>query len=1062
MSTIREIIVTRIEEDLIGPHSSDEILQNKPSDIYLTGILWPSRTEISLTEDDGGTGESEDDDIAPGLSIAGQQRPSTMGVSFATSKIRGIATIRINFSFATYESVITETESGKSRLWQRKEHSGVKDIKIDSSKNSYIDLNVESKNNSLSTSLHLRVLDNSDRFLCTVTLLNRTTINDEDQIFQEEATMFQTGLRVSTLDETEFEGLPDLRQPIDEDEQSTRLLYRNSINYAFGHQCSATWSISHSSSDQITTQWIPKARVPNFKQNGHPVFEKLVLNSSLNAKNLANAASHDLFIILNDLYVAYDDWLSIQKNESLKLDPKYSSIAGIHLDKCQEVLNRIGIGIEYLKRDENALHAFRLANLAMHIQHEWKVQADPGLTDLSWRPFQIGFILLTLESVCNGDSDFRDTLDLLWFPTGGGKTEAYLAIIALGSWYRRLTKSKSDSSGNFAIMRYTLRLLTAQQFERASAVILACEAIRKDRVQGHSFSESKIAEFSIGLWVGKDATPNNFDDALANRGNEYLATAEQISVCYSCNSKLNWNYDSVSRTVRPMCRNANCLLGLTFGTWPVMTIDDDIYRQIPTVIIGTVDKFAQVPLRIETADMFGFQSSSGTELIIQDELHLISGPLGTIVGIYETAFDWLLTRNGIRPKIIGSTATIRRASSQVRALFDRSSCQFPPAGLNSEDSGFAIVDDKSPGRLYLGITTAGRSAKFSLQATAGSLLQSGNATEHSDLSVLDGYTTLLMYFNALRELGGAIVQVLDDVPDSMALYANLRSEKLREIDAPKELTSRVSQKEIVSILGDLSRPANTEGAVDVVLATNMVSVGVDVPRLGLMLVNGQPKTRAEYIQSTSRVGRSKFPGLIVCVFNSMKARDRSHFETFTSMHQSLYRDVEATSVTPFASRARDRALRAVLISMIRHSDASQKNVPNFKSLDMNNLRVIIAEIERRARNIDASIVSQISREIDEALDEWSSREVRKYLDNSIKGIRTSLLQYAEDYARRVASGNFGGSAWPIMNTMRSVEASTPFRLKERIFRNIPAKKDSSIVDAGDQTNFPWRRPNDSQ
>ena len=1062
MSTFRDQIVTRIEEDLIGPHSSDEILQNKPSDIYLSGILWPSRTEISLTEDDGGTGESEDDDIAPGLSIAGQQRPSTMGVSFATSKIQGLAKIRVAFSFATYESEIIETETGKSRLWRRKEHNGFEDLEINNSKNSYIDLNIESKNDSLVTSLHVRVLENSERFLCTVTMLNRTTLNDEDQIFQEETTMFQTGLKVSTLDGTNFEGLPDLRQPIDEDEQSTRLLYRNSINYAFGHQCSSTWSISHSSSDQIITQWIPKAGVPNFRQNGHPVFEKLVSKNLLNAKNLASATLPDLFTILNELHASYSEWLSIQKNESLKLDLKYASIAGIHLDKCQEVLNRIGIGIEFLKTDENALLAFKLANLAMHIQHDWKVKADPSLEELSWRPFQIGFILLTLESVCNGESDFRDTLDLLWFPTGGGKTEAYLAIIALGSWYRRLTKSSSESSGNFAIMRYTLRLLTAQQFERASAVILACEAIRKGRVLGHSFPDVEIAEFSIGLWVGKDATPNNFDDALANRGNEYLATAEQVVVCYSCHRKLNWIYDSASRTVRPMCRDASCLLGLSFGIWPVMTIDDDLYSQIPTVIIGTVDKFAQVPLRIETADMFGFQSSSGTELIIQDELHLISGPLGTIVGIYETAFDWLLTRNGIRPKIIGSTATIRRASSQVRALFDRSSCQFPPAGLNSDDSGFAIVDDKTPGRLYLGVTTAGRSAKFSLQATAGSLLQSGNPSGHSDLSVLDGYTTLLMYFNALRELGGAIVQVLDDVPDSMALYSSLRSESLRQIDAPKELTSRVSQREIVSILGDLSRPANSEGAIDVVLATNMVSVGVDVPRLGLMLVNGQPKTRAEYIQSTSRVGRSKYPGLIVCVFNSMKARDRSHFETFTSMHQSLYRDVEATSVTPFASRARDRALRAVLISMIRHSDPSQKNVPNFKSLDMTNLRVIIAEIERRAGNIDASIVSQVSKEIDEALDEWSSREVRKYLDNSVKGIRTSLLQYAEDHARRLASGNFGGSAWPIMNTMRSVEASTPFRLKERIFRNISAKKDSSIADVGDQTNFPWRRPNDPQ
>ena len=254
MSTFRDQIVTRIEEDLIGPHSSDEILQNKPSDIYLSGILWPSRTEISLTEDDGGTGESEDDDIAPGLSIAGQQRPSTMGVSFATSKIQGLAKIRVAFSFATYESEIIETETGKSRLWRRKEHNGFEDLEINNSKNSYIDLNIESKNDSLVTSLHVRVLENSGRFLCTVTLLNRTTLNDEDQIFQEETTMFQTGLKVSTLDGTNFEGLPDLRQPIDEDEQSTRLLYRNSINYAFGHQCSSTWSISHSSSDQIISQ----------------------------------------------------------------------------------------------------------------------------------------------------------------------------------------------------------------------------------------------------------------------------------------------------------------------------------------------------------------------------------------------------------------------------------------------------------------------------------------------------------------------------------------------------------------------------------------------------------------------------------------------------------------------------------------------------------------------------------------------------------------------------------------------------------------------------------------
>ena len=1061
MSTIRDEIVGRLNDDLVGPHSPDEILQNKPSDIYLTGILWPSRIEISLTEEDGSGGESEDDDISPGLSIAGQQRPSTMGVSFATSKKDGLANINVDYSFATYDSATSEVEGIKSRLWQRQQHDGSIKIELSGNRNSFEELKIVSKNEALEVFLHVRVLEKSDRYLCTVTLLNRTNMSDEDLIFQEETSIFQTQLKVSTLLDTIFFGLPDLRQPIDEDERSTRLLYRNSTNYAFGHQCSASWSITHSSSDFVCTQWIAKSIVKNFKQNGHDLFSPLVENNLLSAKFLSIASDSEVLEILVQLRNAYMEWIKIQNQECSTLPLIYSDTAEIHLDKCREVLGRFDSGIDFLRQNSKAMLAFRHANMAMHIQHEWKAIGDSSIRELSWRPFQIGFILLTLESVCNGESDFRETLDLLWFPTGGGKTEAYLAIIALGSWYRRLTKDISASSGNFAIMRYTLRLLTAQQFERASAVILACELIRKGQARNYSFEMIRVAPFSIGLWVGKDATPNNFDDAMANRGNEYLSNAEQISTCYCCYGKLIWDYDSVSRTVRPSCRNAKCDLGLSFKIWPLITIDDDIYSELPTVIIGTVDKFAQIPLRTETAEMFGFKSANGTELIIQDELHLISGPLGTIVGIYETAFDWLLTRQGVRPKIIGSTATIRRASSQIRALFDRSSCQFPPSGLNSEDSGFAIVDENSQGRLYLGVTTAGRSAKFSLQATAGSLLQSGNPNGLVDVGGIDGYTTLLMYFNALRELGGAIVQVLDDVPDSMVLYSSLRDEEPRQIEAPKELTSRVSQREIVSILNDLSRPANTEGAVDVVLATNMVSVGVDVPRLGLMLVNGQPKTRAEYIQSTSRVGRSKFPGLIVCVFNSMKARDRSHFETFTSIHQSLYRDVEATSVTPFASRARDRALRAVLISMIRHSDPSQKINPSFNNLDMNNLRVVIAEIERRAGNIDPAIVSQVSREIDETLDEWSSREVRRYLDNSIKGIRTSLLQYAEDYARRLASGNFGGSAWPIMNTMRSVEASTPFRLKEKIYKNITAKNDLNQPDLAAQTSFPWRRSSDS-
>lgn len=1061
MVAIRQKLVSRLSEDLIGPLKTEETLANKPSDIYLTGVLWPTRSHIPLLDDDGVDSESEDDDISPGLSIAGQQRPSVMGVSFATSSRARFSEIEVFYSFGTYKSVLTEDESGKNRIWKRQQHEGSIRVETKHNLNSFFSLENISLPTRLDASLHVRVIDTGNVFLTTVTFLNKTSLTDEDSILQEELTIFQPKIRITLPADLSFQGLPDLRSPLDEDEESTRLLYRNSINYAFGHQCSASWDTSRDIPNYVETEWIPCSKVPTFKQEGHPVFNDLVSTGKLAANYLATIEASELFKTLSELSDSYKAWIDIQLVERSRLDHKFDSIAEAHLSKCKEVLTRIESGISFLKSDQSALLAFRQANLAMYIQHKWKTELQQGDSDLKWRPFQIAFILLTLESICDRKNSYRNTLDLLWFPTGGGKTEAYLALIAIGSWYRRLTQEAPLAGGNFAVMRYTLRLLTSQQFERASAVILACEVIRKGLGHGNQSNFLDFPQFSIGLWVGSDATPNNYDEAFSNRGNDYFASPEQITSCYACGGKLTWIYDSARRTVRPTCPSLDCVLGKNFGLWPVMTIDDDIFTTLPTVLIGTVDKFAQVPLKIQTSNVFGFRSGLGTELIIQDELHLISGPLGTIVGIYEVAFDWLLTRDGVRPKIIGSTATIRRASSQVRALFDRESCQFPPAGLTFEDSGFAIVDNDSPGRLYVGVSTTGRSAKFSLQAVAGSLLQSGDPARTESLKDMDGYTTLLMYFNAIRELGGAIVQVLDDVPDSMALYSTSRNENVRSIDAPRELTSRVSQREIVSILDDLSKPAGTEEAVDVVLATNMVSVGVDVPRLGLMLVNGQPKTRAEYIQSTSRVGRSNYPGLVVCLYNALKARDRSHFETFSSLHQSLYRDVEATSVTPFASRARDRALRAVLISMIRHSDVTQRNVPDFKKLSLANLKEIIEEIERRVQRIDPSVAGQVSMELDEALYEWSNRDVRSYLDRTDNGIRTSLLQYAEDYARRIASGNFGGSAWPIMNTMRSVEASTPFRLKEKIFRNL-SSRDATDINPQSNESFPWRRSNDSQ
>lgn len=1056
----REQILQRLRQDLIGPFDLHEELKTRPLDVYLSGILWPLESTHGTEDDDGANVDEDEDQGAGRVSVFGQMKPSTMGLSFALA-VSKRPTFDIHYSFGAYSVSKNNQENRVSEeLWLRRNIEGVLEVELKDNSNSYIDIAIPES--PLLIKLNVRNKISNGMRLVTVTLINASRLEEGDKIDGNAKSIFQSKIRVEVKENTSFIGLPDDRLPIDEDEESARLLYWAENSYAVGHQCAATWTSTSSPILSVETDWLPTESVPMFSQAGHQVFSKLISSKALEAERLATQNKDELIRALTDLVNCYLSWIEIQKQELVNLPTALMVTADRHIKDCFDVSERIKKGIGLLDTNKDVLQAFRIANLTMSIQHAWKFEKESQQKNLSWRPFQIAFILLTLESITNPKSSDRETLDLLWFPTGGGKTEAYLAIIAFGAVFKRLSKNLNQNSfGNYAVMRYTLRLLTSQQFERASAMVLALELIRKGLIKDITVSDLGETPFSIGLWVGDAATPNTFDKAKAQRGLDFGTSAEQITKCFNCKKKLTWVYDDILKQVRPGCSSPDCQLGLNFGIWPIATVDEDIYSMRPTLLIGTVDKFAQLPRKKEMRYLFGFKSEQATELIIQDELHLISGPLGTIVGAYELAIDWLLTINGIRPKVIGSTATIRRAQSQVRSLFDRTSCQFPPPGLSYKDSGFAVVDIDRPARIYVGLSNAGRSAKFTFQAVAGSLLQSGGNKDLGDVKSRDGYTTLLMYFNALRELGGAIVQVLDDVPDSILLYANLRGESARSLDAPRELTSTRSQTEIIEILDDLSKSCDSQEKVDVVLATNMVSVGVDVPRLGLMQVNGQPKTRSEYIQSTSRVGRAEFPGLVVVVHNILRARDRSHFETFASWHRRLYRDVEATSVTPFASRSRDRTLKTLIVSMVRHSDPGMLNNPDLKSANSEIVKEIVLEIQRRVNAINPAVSKDVAEEVRTIFDEWSTRDVEKYFDDSSKGIRKSLLQSAERFAQKIAVGLLPGYAWPVMNSMRSVEPSTPFRLKERRNKSITTKFelnknaiDSEIVD---QDLPPWRQ-----
>jgi hypothetical protein len=581
---------------------------------------------------------------------------------------------------------------------------------------------------------------------------------------------------------------------------------------------------------------------------------------------------------------------------------------------------------------------------------------------------------MNLRGIAEPTSDDRKIVDLLFFPTGGGKTEAYLGLAAFTLVLRRLRNPGVASAGLSVLMRYTLRLLTLDQLSRAATLICALELERQKDV-------NKLGDwhFEIGLWVGQAATPNKMGEKGDNNpesarsrtirfvNDDRKPSPIPLEECPWCGTKfsrlsfrLEPNPDR-PRDLRISCVNRNCEFGRGLPL-PIVAVDEPIYRRLPCFIIATVDKFAALPWtgqvgaffgRVHRYDKEGFYGPCDPgrggplpverllppDLIIQDELHLISGPLGTMVGLYESALDKLCAigkdERETRPKIVASTATVRRAVTQIKALFTRPFVDiFPPPGPNYRDSFFAktLTREQSNARIYLGIAAQGRSPKVAMLRVYLSLLGAAQKWNielkkaGQKESAADPYLTLVGYFNSLRELGGSRRIIEDEVRSRLEKYSSrVRVGETqgpfadRTIDYdPVELTSRVDTARVAEAKRRLALPFSDKNHVDVAIATNMISVGLDIVRLGLMVVFGQPKTTAEYIQATSRVGRdAERPGLVVTILNVHKPRDRSHYERFTAYHRSFYRNVEATSVTPFSPRALDRGLSGALVGLAR-------------------------------------------------------------------------------------------------------------------------------------------------
>jgi hypothetical protein len=598
-----------------------------------------------------------------------------------------------------------------------------------------------------------------------------------------------------------------------------------------------------------------------------------------------------------------------------------------------------------------------------------------------WRVFQLAFILLNLPGLADAHDQDRTSVDLLFFPTGGGKTEAYLGLAAFTIVLRRLRRpgdAGKAGAGVSVIMRYTLRLLTLDQLARATGLLCALELEREAAPARYG-----TWPFEIGLWVGKDATPNR----LGVQGDKRDDTARALMRRYKNNPKGSpapiplencpWcgtrftpdSFTLLPNTDQPtdmriVCSDFTCDFAGNRAL-PIIAVDETIYRRLPAFLIATVDKFAALPWEgssgallggADRHDASGFYAAAEPQrgrllstplappdLIIQDELHLISGPLGTMVGLYETAVDALCSRvidgRQVGPKIIASTATVRRAEEQVRALFGRApTFIFPPPGPDRRDSFFARTAprDEIPARHYIGIAAQGRSPKVMMRKVWLALMAAaqrayldagGDGNPHNPA---DPYMTILGYFNNLRELGGARRILEEEVQNTVKSYGSRKrvNETVGSFaDRPRfsdvlELTSRVATNQVAEARRRLEAPFHQlNDRVDCAIATNMISVGLDISRLGLMLVIGQPMLTAEYIQATSRVGRDdRRPGLVVTLFNFHKPRDRSHYERFRHSHETFYRSVEASSVTPFSARALDRGFAGAMVALARHSD----------------------------------------------------------------------------------------------------------------------------------------------
>ncbi|MEV7724867.1 helicase-related protein [Streptomyces sp. NPDC087917] len=1032
----RQELVDYLRGQLVGPaHGPEELLDAPPDREYLLGTLYAQEADLqrqltyAAEEPDGPGSEGESVDTAPADDPVPESNawlPSSLGFSFYTDA----DAIEVTCGGAHYRTL--PADAGHGRRWQRVPLlAETHEVGSDRDMVRVLDGRAE---------IRLRRRPLGSGHLVTVALVNSARAEPAlGRPAQWDRMLFQVELSARPVDGQILQ-YPSVRLASrDPEERELRLQYRHVRTHAVGHGCAVE---ERGDGEEVTTlraAVMPETEVPATRAagiTGAPVLKVLHLaDPELPVKQL----HRELLAFTAD----YRTWYEAQLSTEV---PQWGREAASRvLGRVEDALLRIESGVETLCDEERPefLEAFRAANRAMALQmrHSARDQAgerrarrdplraepDPD-PDSTWRPFQLAFFLLALDGVVDPGHPDRSMTDLIWFPTGGGKTEAYLLLAAFVIVLRR---RDPDGGGTAVLSRYTLSLLTTQQFQRAATTVCALETMRRAE-PGRYGAEP----FSIGLWVGEATSPNSYEDAVTAFGEVRTAARPEdvfiLDRCPWCGTRIlpaHRSPDIADYGIRAapdsfgfFCPRDDCAF---HDELPVAVVDQQLYDKPPTFVLGTVDKFARLAWEPRAGELFG--AGTGVQppsLVIQDELHLLTGPLGTTVGLYESAILSLCeTADGAGPKVVASTATIRRSGEQVRSLYGTEVQLFPPAGLDARHSYFAEPDTLRPGRKYLGVMAQGHTAGRAAVATAAAMLQGAweLPEEHRD-----AYWTLVAYHHSLRELGRTVTAAADDIPAQLTGLDRGAGRRRLSDHQVQELTSNLARAEQPVLLDRLEKPWADPQSVSFLPCTNMLSVGVDVKRLALMLMQGQPKTTAEYIQATSRVGRHRVPGLVVAFFNATRPRDRSHYETFGDYHRALYRHVEPTSVTPWSVPSRRRALHAALVILVRHRLGLAAENQAGDVLDrMPEVRALAELLVRRAESSDKATADEVRDDVSGLLLAWeeAAREARSegkelYYRSQGKG-QHHLLKNFEQH----------GGLWETPNSMRSVDRECQVTVK---------------------------------